>query len=79
MDISQHDMDELKMAAEKSLATGSVHSRKLVAIDADKLLWLLERVREDAEMRKEMDKIHEDAKECTCVRTPPYDGCDVHS
>lgn len=80
MDLNQHDRDELRMAAEKRLAkpNESPHSRRMLAVDADKLLWLLDEIEKNANAREEMDKLHAEEKECCCVRVPPYDGCPVH-
>lgn len=78
MDLSQHDMEELRQAAEKRLTQGGIHERKMVAIDADKLLWLLDEVKRNADARAELDELHDEQKECCCVLAPPYDGCPVH-
>lgn len=81
MDLTQYDMDELRMAAQKRMARPgeSPHARKLIALDADKLLWLLEAAKDAQALRRADHQRVEDEKECCCVRTPPYDGCDVHS
>jgi hypothetical protein len=42
MDLTQHDMDELRQEAEKSLALGSPFTRRTVMVDAEKLVWLLD-------------------------------------
>jgi hypothetical protein len=42
MDLTQHDMEELRQEAEKSLALGSPFTRRTVMVDAEKLVWLLD-------------------------------------
>ena len=55
MDLTQHDMDELKMAAEKALAMPSPFARRTVVVEANALLWLLERAKERLDMDSELD------------------------
>jgi hypothetical protein len=65
MDLTQHDMEEMKMAAEKTQLKASPHSRKMVAIDADKLLWLLEQVEEHTRYLKHEQHLYDQETEKT--------------
>ena len=78
MDLNDYDLIEMRMAAEKAQLKASPHSRALIAIDADKVLWLLEAVKDVDQLREEETRRKEQIEECSCVRTPPYDGCAVH-
>lgn len=80
MDLNQNDLTELRMAAEKRMArpNESPHARRLIAIDADKLLWLLDACEDVGPLRGAQKRQESEEKECCCVRVPPYDGCPVH-
>lgn len=42
MDLTQHDMDELRRAAQKAQAHAPPHALATVPVEASTLLWLLE-------------------------------------
>jgi hypothetical protein len=70
MDLTQHDMEELRQEAEKSLALGSPFTRRTVMVDAEKLVWLLDTVQErqqpddyTAELEQENSRLEEELEQ----------------
>ena len=65
MDLTQHDMDELRQAAWKAQATSSPHARVTVPVEASTLLWLLQEAEVTTRAAKEAAASYEAETEQT--------------
>lgn len=70
MDLTQHDMDELRQQAEKVQAMESPYTKRCIVVEAEKVLWLLDAVQErlapdeyTSELEQENSRLEEELEQ----------------